>query len=107
MEGSRVKQIFGAAVVACLTGGFACQASAEEIAGVEPSLRPAGAPVITTVDHGEAWYANALRGISAPIPESLGFLEDEGVWYTPFIHPNVPGRYDIRGLYGAPGETAN
>ena len=29
----------------------------------------------------------------------FGFLKDQGAWYTPFIHPNSTGRYDIRGLH--------
>ena len=28
-----------------------------------------------------------------------GFLEDQGNWYTPFNHPGMTGRYDIRGWH--------
>lgn len=66
------------------------------IAGVEPYQRPAGAPVITTVDHDHDWYMRALHGIASPYPASLRFLEDQGNWYTPFDHPGATGRYDIR-----------
>jgi len=74
-------------------------AFAEEglIAGVDPSQRPVAAPAITTVDHPGAWYTTSLLGVSQPYPNSLRFLEDQGNWYTPFNHPGMPGRYDIRG----------
>jgi hypothetical protein len=29
----------------------------------------------------------------------LGFMKDQGAWYTPFNQPNLAGRYDIRGLH--------
>lgn len=81
----------------CLLGGTA---SADfPIAGLEPWKRPAGAPVITSVERDEAWYARALHGISQPYPASLRFLEDQGNWYTPFIHPGMPEPYDIRGWH--------
>ena len=81
----------------CLLGGTA---SADfPIAGLEPWQRPAGAPVITSVERDKAWYARALHGISQPYPASLRFLEDQGNWYTPFIHPGMPGTYDIRGWH--------
>ena len=69
------------------------------IAGLTPDERPSGAPVIERVVKGAAWYQNALTGISKPYPVSLGFLEDQGNWYTPFIHPGMTGRYDIRGWH--------
>ncbi|MEZ5825576.1 MAG: hypothetical protein R3C97_12815 [Geminicoccaceae bacterium] len=86
-----------------LAGAFGSLAGANEVAGTNPANRPADAPVITEVDHGEQWRKNALRGVSEPYPASLGFLDDQGHWYTPFNHPNMPGVYDIRGLYGASG----
>ncbi len=69
------------------------------IAGLKPYERPTGAPVIEQVVKDAAWYQNALTGISKPYPGSLGFLEDQGNWYTPFIHPGMTGGYDIRGWY--------
>ena len=66
------------------------------IAGVNPDQRPRGAPVITTDSHGPAWFQRALHGISEPYPASLLFLRHQGNWYTPFIQPGMPGRYDIR-----------
>lgn len=81
----------------CLLGGVAN--AGFPIAGLEPWQRPQGAPVITSVERDEAWYARALHGISQPYPASLRFLEDQGNWYTPFIHPGMPGPYDIRGWH--------
>lgn len=71
----------------------------QPVAGTDPSQRPAGAPVITTVDHPGSWYAEALHGVSRPYPYSLRFLEDQGSWHTPFNRPGMPGRYDIRGWH--------
>ena len=70
------------------------------IAGTQPSERPAGAPVIREVQKPQGWYTRALTGISQPYPPSLRFLEDQGNWYTPFNHPGMHGRYDLRGWYG-------
>ena len=71
------------------------------VAGTTPYQRPEGAPRIETVERTDDWYAQALTGVSKPYPASLGFLENQGNWYTPFNHPGMPGRYDIRGWYGA------
>jgi hypothetical protein len=69
------------------------------VAGVDPSQRPQGAPVITEVVRSPDWYKTALTGVSQPYPESLRFLENQGNWYTPFIHPGMPGYYDLRGWH--------
>ncbi len=66
------------------------------IAGVNPAERPAKAPVIKTWVKTPAWYTQALRGVEKPYPASLRFLEDQGAWYSPFIHPGMTGPYDIR-----------
>jgi hypothetical protein len=66
------------------------------IAGTQPSARPAGAPVVREVLKPAGWYSEALNAISKPYPTSLGFLEDQGNWYTPFNRPGMVGRYDIR-----------
>ncbi|NIO43855.1 MAG: hypothetical protein GTO41_29130 [Burkholderiales bacterium] len=76
------------------------------IAGLTPWERPAGAPVITQVDHGSAWFRRALTGISRPYPSSLRFLDDQGNWHTPFNNPGATGRYDIRGWYQPDNATA-
>ena len=68
------------------------------IAGLVPDQRPDGAPVITVFEQTTAWQAQALRGITPP-HTGLDFLKYQGAWYTPFIHPNLLGRYDIRGLH--------
>lgn len=69
------------------------------IAGLKPYERPAGAPVISQVVRDDAWYRTALTGVSKPYPGSLGFLEDQGNWDTPFIYPGMTGRYDLRGWH--------
>lgn len=69
------------------------------IAGTAPSLRPAGAPVIASVQHDPAWFAAALTGVSQPYPVSLRFLEDQGDWYTPFNRPGMLPPYDLRGWH--------
>jgi len=69
------------------------------LAGLTPDQRPPGAPTIGEVDHRGAWYVTALHGVTRPYPNSLRFLEDQGNWYTPFAHPGMPGRYDIRGWH--------
>jgi hypothetical protein len=69
------------------------------VAGVTPDQRPAGAPVITAVDKDAGWYTQALTGVEPPYPASLRFLEDQGNWFTPFSHPGMTGRYDLRKWY--------
>jgi hypothetical protein len=69
------------------------------VAGVNPSQRPAGAPVIEWVQHDKQWYERALTGIQPPYPPSLNFLDNQGHWYTPFNRPGMTGRYDIRGWH--------
>jgi hypothetical protein len=69
------------------------------VAGLAPYQRPEGAPVIRDVTHDAAWRARALTGISAPVPASLRFLDNQGAWYTPFNHPGPPGYYDLRQWY--------
>lgn len=91
-----------AVMVAGAASGWVGSVSAEDpfpIAGTRPFERPVGAPVITEVQRGPEWYARALTGISRPYPSSLRFLEDQGNWYTPFNHPGMLGRYDIRGWH--------
>ncbi len=71
------------------------------IAGVHPGERPAGAPVITEYVKDGAWYAQALFGVESPYPASLQFLEAQGAWFNPFIHPGMTGPYDIRGWHAS------
>ncbi len=71
------------------------------IAGTEPSVRPQNAPVITTTDKTDQWYATALTGVSEPYPPNLG-LDAQGAWYTPFNKPGMTGPYDIRNWHQPP-----
>lgn len=80
-------------------GAMALADGGYPIAGTQPSERPAGAPTIREVRKPEGWFTRALTGISRPYPPSLKFLEDQGNWYTPFNHPGMTGRYDIRGWH--------
>jgi hypothetical protein len=66
------------------------------VAGLTPSERPAGAPIVTEMPKDAAWYEQALTGVEAPYPASLRFLEDQGAWFSPFLHPGMTGPYDIR-----------
>lgn len=99
-------RLSGAAIVAMgmlvalgLPGSATPEPTRQFVAGTQPDRRPAGAPVLREMEKGPEWYERALRGISEPFPASLRFLEDQGAWYTPFIHPGMTGRYDIRGLH--------
>ncbi|RDH87031.1 MAG: hypothetical protein DIZ78_05935 [endosymbiont of Escarpia spicata] len=69
------------------------------IAGIKPSLRPSGAPVVEWVQHNKTWYEHALTGVQRPYPRSLYFLDNQGDWYTPFNRPGMRGPYDIRGWH--------
>lgn len=71
------------------------------VAGTNPSQRPATAPVIEEFVKTAEWYDEALTGVSQPYPASLSFLEDQGAWFNPFIHPGMTGHYDIRGWHNA------
>ena len=94
---NRFALVMGALVLAL--GGWTSAGVAFPMAGVDPSQRPQGAPTITEVVRGPDWYKRALTGVSQPYPYSLRFLEDQGNWSTPFIHPGMPGRYDLRGWF--------
>lgn len=71
------------------------------IAGTTPSERPAGAPRITAFTPPPGWREQALHAVDAPYPASLSWLDDQGAWFTPFIHPGMTGPYDIRGWHVA------
>ena len=77
----------------------AAVASSYPVAGIHPDKRPEAAPTITQVSRDSQWYRQALHGVIPPYPASLKFLEDQGNWYTPFIHPGMKGPYDIRGWH--------
>jgi len=94
---NRSALVMGALVSAVVGAGPAL--AGFPMAGVDPSQRPQGAPAITEVVRTNDWYERALTGVSQPYPASLRFLEDQGNWHTPFIHPGMPGRYDLRGWF--------
>lgn len=71
------------------------------VAGLAPSLRPAGAPTITLYPKDAAWYGYVLTGVARPYPASLRFLENQGAWHTPFVRPGMTGVYDIRNWHGS------
>lgn len=69
------------------------------IAGTAPYQRPENAPVIKEMKKDKAWYDNAVTGVSRPFPWSMKFLESQENWFTPFTHPGMTGKYDIRGWH--------
>lgn len=99
-----------AGIAAGIHPGTAAQFSPDNpfVAGVKPDRRPEGAPVAKEYPKNAAWYERALTGIMPPYPYSLKFLEDQGAWYTPFIHPGMLPPYDLRGWFGRskPGRSA-
>lgn len=70
------------------------------VAGLAPHQRPPGAPKVGEFVPNPDWRARALTGIAAPVPPSLGFLNSQGAWYTPFNRPGMPGYYDLRQWHG-------
>lgn len=68
-------------------------------AGLAPDRRPEGAPRIAGAKHSARWLDAAHKGISRPYPPSLGFLKDQGDWYTPFNVRGMTGPYDLRKLH--------
>lgn len=93
----------GVVALLCSFGGAAAE---DFVAGSTPWQRPAGAPVIDSVDHDSDWFRHALTGISRPYPASLRFLDDQGNWHTPFNRPGMTGPYDIRGWHQPNGSTS-
>ncbi len=77
------------------------------IAGTTPSQRPETAPRVSVYDKTPEWFEQAQRGVGQPIPPSLGFLNDQGGWYTPFNHKGMTPPYDIRGLHAGPAAGAS
>lgn len=75
------------------------------VAGLVPSQRPASAPAIRKFILSADWRKQSLSGVSKPIPASLGFLDHQGAWYTPFNHPGMTGYYDLRNWHPRNGES--
>lgn len=74
----------------------AADAVARPVAGLEPALRPAGAPVVRQSARTPDQTAQSTLGIVTPLPAGLGFLKDQGAWYSPFSAPGMSGPYDLR-----------
>lgn len=70
------------------------------VAGTAPDRRPEGAPRIVSAPAVDR--RSALHGIAEPLPVNLKFLDDQGGWYTPFVHPGMLAPYDPRGWHAAP-----
>lgn len=88
-------------LLAAIGGVNVATAAGDPVAAASRQQRPAGAPTIKHVSHDAAWRAQALRGVSQPLPVGLNFLNDQGAWYTPFDRPGMPAPYDPRGLHDA------
>lgn len=69
------------------------------VAGLAPQMRPEGAPAIIVFEKTADWHARALGGVSQPHPSGLNFLDSQGAWHTPFIHPGMTDPYDLRGWH--------
>lgn len=83
-----------------LSIGYSAQSAADyPTAGTTPWQRPDSAPVIEWVKHDPTWFKKAVTGVTPPYPPSLYFLDNQGDWYTPFIHRGMTGPYDIRGWH--------
>ena len=78
--------------------GMACAQTAQYVAGFDAARRPPDALAIVLFEQTPPWLAQALKGIAEP-RTGLGFMKDQGAWYTPFNRPCSSGPYDIRGLY--------
>ncbi len=79
--------------------GFSQTLEEYPVAGTQPDRRPENAPVLTEIKKDADWYTQALTGLQPPYPQSLNFLDNQAGWYTPFNHPGMRGRYDLRGWH--------
>lgn len=93
-------RITAASVVCLICTGTTSVRAAEGsyVAGLAPYERPANAPRLTADT--PLQRERALRGVSAPIPQSIEkFLQHQGGWFNPFLHPGMTGPYDLRGWH--------
>lgn len=91
---------YSIAFTACFFLFQSVSANAYPIAGVAPSQRPEGAPVVSTVANAAQLETRLLHGITKPVPESIQhWVKDQGGWFNPFSRPGMPGRYDLRGWH--------
>lgn len=93
MQDRRLFLVFG-----IFLASTAAHAETGLVSGLKPHERPANAPLIASFEASSTFQAQALRGIGEP-QTGVGFLKDQGAWYTPFNRPNLPGKYDIRKLH--------
>ena len=77
------------------------------VAGTTPDRRPEGAPKIEKFEKSPQWLETATAGVTKPLPPSLKFLDVQGGWFQPFIHPGMTGPYDIRGWHAARDDGAS
>ena len=98
-EPDMAKWLSQAVIAMAMTAPVMASADGYPIGGTTPYQRPAGAPVITVVNHDGSWYQQALTGVVPPYPASLRFLENQGNWYTPFNHAGASAPYDLRGWH--------
>lgn len=82
----------------CLLAMACGVAGAAPVAGLSPAERPAGAPVVRQHTLMPERTVRLTEGVSRPLPKGLGFLKDQGAWYTPFDRPGMGAPYDLRGL---------
>lgn len=92
---ARGKYIFTGLLPAVLFGSSLVLAE-EFIGGTTPSVRPARAPVIETFAMTREDEKTFFHGVSKPYPPSLMFVNKQGAWFTPFSHPGMSGKYDLR-----------
>ncbi len=83
----------------CCVGAVSVAHAKYPIAGVKPYARPDGAPMIQMSGHHQGWFERAMTGVEKPYPQSLGFIKNQGNWYTPFVIPGMQRPYDIRGWH--------
>ncbi|WBL32121.1 hypothetical protein O5O51_10220 [Sinirhodobacter sp. HNIBRBA609] len=104
-KSTKPKQLIRSLVIAGLASGLGIavvpaahsQDATGFIAGVASSARPEGAPATVQFTPDAAWQENAVHGIETPVPPTiLAWLDDQGAWFNPFIHPGMTGPYDLR-----------
>lgn len=70
---------------------------AAPLGGTTPDRRPEGAPKVLAAPERTRKPAGIPPDLSG-----LGFVRDQGNWYTPFDRPGMPPPYDLRGWHRKP-----
>ena len=87
-------------LLGCFLLGLSMLGSAYPTAGLLPDQRPKGAPVIKEMIHQDQLRERLVQGIEGAVPEGIQkWIKDQGAWFTPFSHPGMYGRYDLRGWH--------